>query len=146
MIIRLIRITFLLSLAVVLLGGWTRINYAGLGCPDWSGCYGELVVPYGAEAISAAKASYPDQPIGAYKAWLERLHRYVAGLLGMSVLAIAVLYRREQYSRRNARATALPALGSGDCAGTVWYEAVAVPLPLAMAHHIGAVVVLLSFL
>ena len=108
MIVRLIRITFLLSLVVVLLGGWTRINYAGLGCPDWPGCYGELVVPYSAQAISAAQASYPDQPIDAYKAWLEMLHRYVAGLLGVLVLAIAVLYRRTRPENNTAIATLGP--------------------------------------
>ena len=30
---------------VVVLGAYTRLGDAGLGCPDWPGCYGFIGVP-----------------------------------------------------------------------------------------------------
>ena len=83
--VRLSRIAVLLALVVVMLGGWTRINDAGLGCPDWPGCYGHMVLPGSEQALAAAQARYPDQPLLAHKGWIEMVHRYVAGALGLMV-------------------------------------------------------------
>ena len=91
----------LLAIVVVLLGGWTRLNYAGLGCPDWPGCYGSLVLPSESERLQQAQAAFPDHPIDAYKGWLEMTHRYAAGTLGLLILGIAVLsykIRKTEYS------------------------------------------------
>jgi len=68
-----------------------RLSDAGLGCPDWPGCYGSLSVPQSESAIQHAQAVYPDKPIEAHKAWKEMLHRYLAGTLGLFILAIFVL-------------------------------------------------------
>ncbi|MBL4622666.1 MAG: COX15/CtaA family protein [Immundisolibacteraceae bacterium] len=76
----------LLALVVVVLGAYTRLSDAGLGCPDWPGCYGQIGVPEGAEEVSAANQAYPDRPVEASKAWKEMIHRYAAGLLGLLVL------------------------------------------------------------
>ena len=48
---------------VIILGSWTRLADAGLGCPDWPGCYGNLLVPETAQEIAAAEALYPDAPV-----------------------------------------------------------------------------------
>jgi cytochrome c oxidase assembly protein subunit 15 len=61
-----------------------------LGCPDWPGCYGTLTVPQSEEAIAHAQVVYPDSPIESHKAWKEMAHRYLAGALGLFVLAIFV--------------------------------------------------------
>ena len=29
-----------MAFVVIALGAWTRLVDAGLGCPDWPGCYG----------------------------------------------------------------------------------------------------------
>ena len=44
-----------LALLVVLLGAYTRLTHAGLGCPDWPGCYGFIGVPQSAEQLSHAE-------------------------------------------------------------------------------------------
>lgn len=81
----------LLALAVVTVGAYTRLKDAGLGCPDWPGCYGQLVGVPDAAADGA--------PIDREKAWIEVGHRYVAGLLGLLILALAVLAWRTPAAR-----------------------------------------------
>ncbi len=75
---------------VVGLGAYTRLADAGLGCPDWPGCYGFLTVPQSSEALAQAESLFPDAPVEAEKAWWEMIHRYFAGALGLLILAIAV--------------------------------------------------------
>jgi heme a synthase len=84
-------IAAILALSVVVLGAYVRLSDAGLGCPDWPGCYGTLTVPQSQEAIAAAQTNYPDSTIEAHKAWKEMIHRYLAGTLGLMVLALFVL-------------------------------------------------------
>lgn len=88
---RLALIAAVLTLCVVVLGAYVRLSDAGLGCPDWPGCYGSMTVPQSEAALAHAQAAYPDQPVEAHKAWKEMLHRYVAGTLGLLILALFVL-------------------------------------------------------
>lgn len=96
----LINFAVVLALLVVMLGGWTRINDAGLGCPDWPGCYGHIVLPGSEEALAQAQALYPDQPLMAGKGWLEMVHRYAASSLGLLVLWLAWLGWKCRADRR----------------------------------------------
>ena len=77
-----------LALFVVVLGAYVRLSDAGLGCPDWPGCYGTLSVPQSETALNHAQTIYPDQPVEAPKAWKEMIHRYFAGTLGLLVVGI----------------------------------------------------------
>ncbi|MEN9705955.1 MAG: hypothetical protein RLZZ393_1834 [Pseudomonadota bacterium] len=84
-----------LGLCVVVFGAYVRLTYAGLGCPDWPGCYGH-VTPLGAQA---ANAGTPDAPLEVGKAWREMIHRYAASTLGLIIVVIAALsiaWRRER--------------------------------------------------
>ncbi len=85
-----------LALLVVILGAWTRLDDAGLGCPDWPGCYGLPTVPTTNSELLRAEELYPDSPVDAYKAWLEMAHRYCAGVLGLLILALALLAIRQR--------------------------------------------------
>src|SRR5450755_2567889 len=73
----------LLAAAVVVLGAWVRLTDAGLGCPDWPGCYGHV---------------YPQSQHGFGKAWHEMIHRYFAGSLA---LVIAVLVAWAVWNRKD---------------------------------------------
>lgn len=88
---RLSIIAVVLALCVVALGAYTRLKDAGLGCPDWPGCYGHLVVPKSSEAVSNANAAYPERPLEAHKAWPEMIHRYFASTLGLVIFSILFL-------------------------------------------------------
>lgn len=88
------------AFCVVVLGAYVRLSDAGLGCPDWPGCYGALTVPQSEAAIESAQQAYPDKPVEHAKAWKEMAHRYLAGSLGLLVVALAVLaYRCRQEIR-----------------------------------------------
>jgi heme a synthase len=86
----------LLALTVVALGAYVRLTAAGLGCPDWPGCYGHLTPP---PAGLDAPAAYAHFPLVPGKAWREMLHRYAAAALGLLVVLVtvlAVIYRRRR--------------------------------------------------
>ena len=88
-----------LTFIVVAAGAYTRLADAGLGCPDWPGCYGYLTVPQTETEIALAEALYPSTPVESYKAWWEMGHRYVAGsllLLVFAMFVIALRGRKEQ--------------------------------------------------
>jgi heme a synthase len=87
----LVLIGTILALAVVVLGAYVRLTDAGLGCPDWPGCYGTLTVPQSEAAIASAQTAYPSNTVVVGKAWREMIHRYFAGTLGLIVLAIFAL-------------------------------------------------------
>jgi cytochrome c oxidase assembly protein subunit 15 len=87
----LVLVGVVLALGVVALGAYVRLTDAGLGCPDWPGCYGTLTVPQSEAAIASAQTAYHTNNIVVGKAWHEMIHRYFAGTLGLIVLAIFVL-------------------------------------------------------
>lgn len=80
----------ILALMVVMLGAYTRLTDAGLGCPDWPGCYGRMVLPTAQAGLSHAQAQYPTVALEAEKAWTEMVHRYAAGTLGLLILIIFI--------------------------------------------------------
>lgn len=80
-----------LALVVIVLGAWTRLVDAGISCPDWPGCYGQLVMPQSEDGLARAQAAFPDIPIDSFKAQAEMTHRYVAMLLGLLVFALGII-------------------------------------------------------
>lgn len=82
-------IATLLAVVVIMLGAWTRLVHAGLGCPDWPGCYGFLTVPQSDAHIAIANARFPETPVDVTKGWPEMIHRYAAGTLGLIVFGLA---------------------------------------------------------
>ncbi len=82
----------LLALTVVVMGAYTRLSNAGLGCPDWPGCYGHLLgVPESSAEIDQANQAFPERAVEAGKAWKEMIHRYLAEGLGLLILILAVV-------------------------------------------------------
>ncbi|HJV93837.1 MAG TPA: COX15/CtaA family protein [Azonexus sp.] len=106
---RLLLVATLLAFAVIALGAYVRLSDAGLGCPDWPGCYGHwLGVPDAAHEQLVAHQAYPGKPVDSAKAWKEMVHRYFAGTLGLLILALCLLAWRSELRRRQS--PALPTL------------------------------------
>ncbi|MDP3293173.1 MAG: COX15/CtaA family protein [Nevskia sp.] len=107
---RLNLLTLVLTFVLIVLGAYVRLSNAGLGCPDWPGCYGHIGVPDAAHEVAAAEAAYPERPVQAPKAWKEMVHRYLAGIVGLLIGALAVLAWRDA-SRRLPRGLATATVG-----------------------------------
>jgi heme a synthase len=95
---RLALLATLLALVVVLLGAYTRLTHAGLGCPDWPGCYGFISVPNSAAQLAHAELHFPEAPVEAHKGWNEMVHRYFAGTLGLMIMALAAQAVRRRHN------------------------------------------------
>jgi heme a synthase len=91
-----------LAFVVVVLGAWVRLSAAGLGCPDWPGCYGHLTAGRAAQNLDVITNAFPERPFEQYKASKEMLHRYFAGALVLVIVALAA------YAIRNRRDPAQP--------------------------------------
>ena len=93
MIARLMKASLALAFIVVVFGAFVRLSDAGLGCPDWPGCFDQLV---GVADKNTATQAYPDADYDKKKAWVEVTHRYIAGLLLLLILTSAILHWRQE--------------------------------------------------
>lgn len=87
----LVRFALLLAFVVITLGAWTRLVDAGLGCPDWPGCYGHLTVPTSEHQLARAAELFPGHTVDAAKGWPEMIHRYAAASLGLVIMLQAFM-------------------------------------------------------
>ena len=91
----------LLALFVVVLGAYVRLSDAGLGCPDWPGCYGNLIIDEGHDEVLKANEAFAERPFEAAKAWKEMIHRYFASGLGLVILILMIMaWRRPSLGQR----------------------------------------------
>jgi len=79
----------LVALVTLMLGSWTRINGAGLTCPDWPLCHGRLL---------------PNMADGTVWEWLHRLLAFVVAPLVIALVAVA-------WRQRNRSPFITPTLG-----------------------------------
>ena len=92
----------LFAVLVIVLGAFTRLVDAGLGCPDWPGCYGHILWPMDAAEVAAANAAFPEAPVEHDKTWPEQVHRLLATSLGLFCIAFVVMAYRQRQKGFNA--------------------------------------------
>lgn len=114
-----------LALCVIVFGAFVRLSNAGLSCPDWPTCYGKITWPGADHEIAHANANF-ERAVETGKAWREQVHRHLAAVLGVLVLAIAFIAARHRSGAwmRIAAAAALVALS----------------IPLYIKQHYGAAI------
>lgn len=141
---RLSLIGAVLALCVVVLGAYVRLSDAGLGCPDWPGCYGELTVPQSEAAIKKAQEIFPHSTLETGKAWKEMAHRYLAGTLGIIVLAICAFgWRSKQHLKVSPLLpTALLLIIGFQAALGMWTVTMLLKPAIVSAHLIGGMTTL----
>ncbi|ESP91866.1 MULTISPECIES: COX15/CtaA family protein [Pseudoalteromonas] len=138
-------ITFacMLAICVVVLGAYTRLSNAGLGCPDWPGCYGFLTVPNEMHEITAAQLKYPSSTIEPRKAWIEMIHRYFAGCLALVVLLLFfVIVRSKQKHAPKILAGALLMMIAIQALLGMWTVTMNLQPFVVMGHLLGGFTVL----
>lgn len=87
-------LAFCMAVVVVVLGAFTRLSHAGLGCPDWPTCYGHFWVPNTADEIHAANQAFAATPVETEKTWPEQIHRIFASSLGVLMIGlVAIAFR-----------------------------------------------------
>ena len=92
----------LFALLVIVLGAFTRLVDAGLGCPDWPGCYGHILWPMGEAEVAVANAAFPETPVEHDKTWPEQVHRLLATSLGLFCIVFVVMAFRQRKKGFNA--------------------------------------------
>ena len=92
----------LFAVLVIVLGAFTRLVDAGLGCPDWPGCYGHILWPMDEAEVAAANAAFPEAPVEHDKTWPEQVHRLLATSLGLFCIAFVVMAYRQRLKGFNA--------------------------------------------
>ena len=137
------RFACVLALIVITVGAYTRLSHAGLGCPDWPGCYGQMIVPAEEDKVLAANEAWPERPLKADKAWIEMAHRYVAGALGLVIMFIcfyAWFRQRDAYTRWLS--TGLLALVIFQALLGMWTVTLLLKPLVVMSHLLGGMTIL----
>lgn len=131
-----------LTLFVVVLGAFVRLSDAGLGCPDWPGCYGQAAWPTETAEIAQANEAFPERAVEPHKAWKEMVHRYFAGTLGLVVLALFIW----AYIKRKDMSYTLPLITGlvivFQAALGMWTVTLQLKPIIVMAHLMGGMLTL----
>lgn len=132
------------TFGLVVLGAFVRLSDAGLGCPDWPGCYGALSPVHAYDVIAERQAADPDGPVSHEKAWKEMVHRYLASFVGACTfaLAIAALRNRRRWGRSPWLAVAIFGIACLQGAFGAWTVTMQLRPIIVTGHLIGGLLTL----
>lgn len=141
---QLVRLTTALVFVLIVLGAYVRLSDAGLGCPDWPGCYGNFMPTQSLKDIRAAEAVLPDGPVTLAKAWKEMAHRYLAMLVGamIAALAFAAWRNRRALEQSPGLATGLAVLVIFQAALGAWTVTMLLKPAIVTSHLMGGMAIL----
>lgn len=141
---RLIAVTAVTTFVLIILGAYVRLSDAGLGCPDWPGCYGNLTPHHSTEEIRAAETALPGGPVTMAKAWKEMAHRYLAMIVGALIAAImfAAWRNRSRFAQSPALATVIGAAVIFQAALGAWTVTMLLKPAIVTSHLLGGVAIL----
>jgi heme a synthase len=141
---RLVAVTAVTTLILIMLGAYVRLSDAGLGCPDWPGCYGNLTPHHSVEEIRGAEAIQPGGPVTMAKAWKEMGHRYLAMIVG--ALIAAIMFAAWRNRRLWSQSIVLPTVIAGavifQAALGAWTVTLLLKPAIVTSHLIGGITIL----
>jgi cytochrome c oxidase assembly protein subunit 15 len=135
---KVVLLTAMLAFCVVVLGAYVRLSDAGLGCPDWPGCYGHLAVPQ----ADVVQQVFPGKPLVAHKAWKEMAHRYFAGTLGILILYVCIMAWRNRQSIAPMLPTLLVGIVAFQAALGMWTVTLLLKPVIVSLHLLGGMTTL----
>ncbi len=140
---RLIVATACLTLLLVVLGAYVRLSDAGLGCPDWPGCYGNLTPAHSSAEIAAAESLRPGGPVTMAKAWKEMIHRYLAMIVGALIAAImlSAWRNRSRWQQSPSLSTVLATAVIFQAALGAWTVTMLLKPAIVTSHLLGGVAI-----
>jgi heme a synthase len=134
------RVATVLAFIVIVVGAYTRLSDAGLGCPDWPGCYGKLLVP---DEVDAGNVNLSVRPLEHAKAWKEMIHRYVASTLGLLILIMAsISWIKKSLSNTRMFTSALLMLVIFQGMLGMWTVTLLLKPVIVMSHLLGGLTIL----
>lgn len=141
---RLIAVTTFATFVLVVLGAFVRLSDAGLGCPDWPGCYGNLTPHHSTEAIREAESIQPGGPVTMAKAWKEMVHRYLAMIVGALIAAILLATWRHRRALKQSplHASVLAAGVIFQAALGAWTVTMLLKPAIVTSHLLGGITIL----
>lgn len=143
---KIILFTTLFTFVVVVVGAFVRLTGAGLGCPDWPGCYGQITPTRAAQDIAKAVAEQGGThgPVSLQKAWHEMMHRYLAAALGLLILVIAAMawVQRRRLAQSPWLASVLLALVIFQAALGMWTVTLLLKPVIVTLHLLGGLATL----
>lgn len=91
--------SLLLVILLVSVSAYLRLHHSGIGCQDWPACYG--MIGNAAESAPTIGNAYERLAEDALKpmSWATPVHRLVASVLGLVILAMALLSLRQKRDR-----------------------------------------------
>jgi cytochrome c oxidase assembly protein subunit 15 len=134
-----------LTFLVIVAGAYVRLEDAGLGCPDWPGCYGKLLgVPDEVREVAKAEEAFPGSPLDRARAWKEMFHRYLAATLGLLIVAIAAIAWRSRAAAGRAPwlATALVIVVAFQATLGMWTVTMLLKPAIVTLHLLGGMTTL----
>jgi cytochrome c oxidase assembly protein subunit 15 len=134
-----------LTFLVIVAGAYVRLEDAGLGCPDWPGCYGKLLgVPDELHEVARAEEAFPGKPLDPGRAWKEMFHRYLAATLGLLILTIAFIAwrRRREIGHSPWLATLLVAVVAFQATLGMWTVTLLLKPAIVALHLMGGMTTL----
>lgn len=126
---RLLPLCIALAFVVIGFGAYVRLSDAGLACPDWPGCYGQLL-------------GVPQNAADPARAWKEMIHRYLAGGLGLACLALSLLCWRWRSRLPPALPTVLVGVVAGQALLGMWTVTLLLKPLVVSAHLLGGMTIL----
>ena len=133
----------MLAFVVITVGAYVRLTDAGLGCPDWPGCYGQLLVTHDDSSLSQSAKALGQQEAEVGKAWREMLHRYLASTLGLGILILFALSLKDpQFARHRALLASLVLLVMFQGALGMWTVTLLLKPLVVTAHLFGGLATL----